>query len=194
MPTLYQLCQLAFALLVAGLIAERVRVLCLYGAMSDEALRWLLRALERSDLDAVRGFTRARPTSYVARVLQAALETRDAGSVNDDRVGEVVADLQEEASARLRVLRVSATLASTMGLLGGILVLARGAEQAGLLALRRGGAERGAMAEAIATMAIGVATSALCFQALALLRPAAQRLLTQTRQVVRALGLTDGMR
>lgn len=189
MPTPYQLCQVAFALVVAGLIAERVRALCLYGAMSDEALRWVLRALERRDLEALRDWTRARPASYVARVLHAALETRD-----DDSVGEVVADLQEEASARLRVLRVSATLASTMGLLGGILVLARGAEQSGLLALRAGGGERGAMTEAIATMAIGVATSALCFQSLALLRPAAQRLLAQTRQVVRALGLVDGLR
>jgi hypothetical protein len=87
------------------------------------------------------------------------------------------------------LLRVSATLASTTGLLGGILALARGsASSAGLWALSAGGAERHNLDEAIATMAIGVALSALCFQALALLRPAAQRLVTQTAHLARAVG------
>jgi hypothetical protein len=47
------------------------------------------------------------------------------------------------------------------------------------------------MNEALATMAIGVATSALCFQAVALLRPAAQRAMLQVRQLERWLTPPD---
>jgi hypothetical protein len=181
--SLYQLAQLTFALLLAIVIAERVRALCVRGATSDEAMRWLLRSLDEGELDRPLAWARARPDSHVARVLAAALSAQP----SELEVQECLADVREEASARLRMLRVCATLSSTTGLLGGILALSRnGPEGAGLEALKAGGAERASMAEAIATMAIGVATSALCFQALAVLRPAAQKAVSQAQQAARA--------
>jgi len=175
--------------MVTAVIGERVRVLYLKAATSDEAVRWLLRALDDGEREPARAWARALPSTHVARVLRASIEDDDARDLR-----ETLLDLRAEAGARLRLLRVSATLASTLGLLGGILALAGGAKRAGLDALRAGGAERTTMAEALATMAIGVATSALCFQALALLRPAAQKLIVQSEQIARALGDADGLR
>lgn len=183
MQTLYQLGQLAYALFVLALIAERVRTLCFVAATSDGAVKWIVRSLEQGDTTLPLSWARRRPASHVARLLAAA-PTDD----GEGEVGECLIDLQAEAIARLRLIRVCATLASTLGLLGGILVLARGhGVDAGLAALKAGAAERSALDEAIATMAVGVATSAICFQALALLRPAAQKLLLQARQVARSL-------
>jgi hypothetical protein len=101
---------------------------------------------------------------------------------------ELVSELRDESTASLRTLRVAATLVSTLGLMGGILTLALGSSRhAGLMALQAGRVERMTMNEALATMAIGVATSALCFQALAVLKPAAQRAMLQVRQLERLL-------
>ncbi len=178
MPSGFQLGQLAFALFVAVLIAERVRVLYWRAPLSDAAQRWLLAALRTGDGDAVARLRTARPESHAARILADA----------DGDVNELLGDLFEEARARLLALRVSATLASTTGLLGGILQLARGdgAEGAGLLALKAGAVAQARVSEAITTMAIGVAISAVCFQALSSLREAAKRLVAQDVTVARA--------
>lgn len=202
--------QMAFALFVALAVAERVRFLYARAATSDVALAWLTQRLEAGDHDAALAWAAERPDSHVARVLIAALASANdsvAGSLADPADREAVAraererllardaetrecllDLREEASARLRMLRVCATLASTIGLLGGILALA----SAGGTHVGSAGLSRHGLADAIATMAIGVATSALCFQALALLRPAAQRLVTQATQVARTAQLRGG--
>lgn len=183
MPTLYQLGQLAYALFVMLVIAERVRALYFGAATSDATVTWIVRSLEKGETALPLAWAMRRPEAHVARVLAAAPSAGGEGEV-----GECLIDLQAEAIARLRLIRVCATLASTLGLLGGILVLARGqGANAGLAALKAGAAERSALDEAIATMAIGVATSAICFQALALLRPAAQKLLLQAKQIARSL-------
>ena len=180
----FQLLQLGFALCVVLLIVERVHVLCWRAPISDALVRWLVDALVARDRDAVRGFCAARPSSHAARL--AAHILRD-DAPTDEVIGELLTDLYEEASARLLALRVSATLASTTGLLGGILALTGGAgEGAGLLALQAGAAARHGLSQAIVTMAIGVALSAVCFQALGLLRRAAQRLVAQDATLARA--------
>lgn len=181
----FQLGQLAFAAFIALVIAERVRYLVYRAPASEQAARWLLQAIKSGDRAALAHWSRARPESHAAQLIAPLLSDRG----SRDEADEVASELYEAASARLMLLRVSATLASTTGLLGGILALARGsASSAGLWALSAGGAERHNLDEAIATMAIGVALSALCFQALGLLRPAAQRLVMQTAQLARALG------
>jgi len=172
---------MAFALFVAVVIAERLRALYLRVATSEDAMEWLTRSLKQGVVDAPLAWARRRPESYVARVLEAAFG--EDGSQGE--MAECLIDVRAEGSARLRMLRVCATLASTLGLLGGILVLAGGPRRAGLEALKAGGAERAALSEAIATMALGVATSALCFQALALLRPAAQKAISQAQHIAR---------
>ncbi|HEY6877960.1 MAG TPA: hypothetical protein VI299_08065 [Polyangiales bacterium] len=151
------------------LVVERMRALLWVHAISDAALKQML---VRPELAHV------RPESALALALVA----------DDPR--EALADVREIASTRLRLLRVCATLASTLGLLGGILLLA-GAPLPGqgLLALAAGAVARARMNGAIETMAIGVATSALCFQALAILRRAATKQLHQADQIARARGL-----
>lgn len=180
----FQLLQLGFALFVVVLIAGRVHELCWRAPISDALARWLVDALVARDIEAVRAFCAERPDSHAARL--AAHTLQDVQQADTDS-GELLADLYEEAGARLLALRVSATLASTTGLLGGILALARDSQQsAGLLALKAGAAAHHNLSQAIFTMALGVALSAVCFQALALLRPAAQRLVTQDATVARA--------
>lgn len=161
--------QLAFALFVLALVGERVRALCWTQALSEHALK---RMLERPSLAS------ARPESVLARALL------------DEQPLESLADVREIASGRLRLLRVCATLCSTLGLLGGILLLA-GAPLPGqgLLALQAGALARARMSGAITTMAIGVGSSAFCFQALAILRTAATRMLAQAERIARARGL-----
>jgi len=183
-PTWFQLAQLGVALFLTIVIGERVRALHFRDATSEEAFRWLLRTLDRGDTERARGWARARPRTQLARMVELAFtSSQPAGELR-----ELMLDLREESTARLRVLRVGATLVSSLGLMGGILTLALGSSRhAGLMALQAGGVERMTMNEALATMAIGVATSALCFQGLALLRPAAQRSLMQVRQLERLL-------
>jgi hypothetical protein len=177
----FQLAQLAFAAFVIAVIAERVYYLYVRAPASEAAVRWLVRAIEAGDLEVINLWSRARPESHAGRLVTVHFA---GGELEDDAL---LLDLNDAATARLFFIRVSATLASTTGLLGGILALARGESGSGLAALAMGGAERQNLDEALATMAIGVALSALCFQALALLRPAAQKLVAQTAQVARAL-------
>ena len=180
-----------FALIVALVVAERVRALYGTALVSDDALRWLLRELETRKIEHPRAWAEQRSHTYVGRVLRAAFDDTD----SETEVNECLLDLRDEAGARLRMLRVCATLASTLGLLGGIIVLARSnAFGGGLSALILGAKQRAAMPEAIATMAIGVATSAFCFQALALLRPAAQKALMQAQQIARLAAATARLR
>lgn len=180
----FQVGQLAFAAFLIVVISERVFALYVRLATSDDAARWLARELEAKSPDGPRAWARARPEAQLARIVELALD-----DARRDELGELFVDVRAETLARLSMLRVSATIASTLGLLGGIVTLARGApEAAGLLALQAGGLQRLAMNEAISTMAIGVATSAFCFHALALLRTAAEKRLTQARQLARAAG------
>lgn len=165
--------QLGFALFVVGLVAERMRTLYWRQAISEQAFKQLL-----SDASLRARWASERGESALARALVA------------DDAREGVADVREIASARLRLLRVCATLASTLGLLGGILLLA-GAPMPGqgLLALQAGAVARARMDGAITTMAIGLGSSAFCFQALSVLRRAAQKQLHQAEQIARALGV-----
>jgi len=184
----FQLAQLGFALIVGLLVAERVRALYLRAASSDEAQRWLVAALEAGELDGPRRWVETRPEAHSARVLHAVLDRAEGVDAVDgkDDLGEVLVDLRADTLARLKLLRVSATLASTLGLLGGILTLARGsADRRDLLALSAGAAQRATLDEAITSMAIGVATSAFCFQAVSLLRRRAQRQLVETARLAR---------
>jgi hypothetical protein len=157
---------------VLALVAERFRALYWQHAISDEGLKAML---------AEPTLAGARPESVLAQALLA----------HGEDIPEALADAREIATTRMRLLRVCATLASTLGLLGGILMLA-GAElpSQGLLALEAGAVERARMGTAIATMAIGVGSSAFCFQAVTLLRAAAQRLLTQADRIARVRGLS----
>lgn len=184
MPSWFQLFQLAITLFLSVVISRRVHALHYRDATSEDAFRWLLRTLERGEREPVRAWARERPRAQLARMIELAFTSSQPAA----ELRELVSELRDESTASLRTLRVAATLVSTLGLMGGILTLALGSSRhAGLMALQAGRVERMTMNEALATMAIGVATSALCFQALAVLRPAAQRAMLQVRQLERLL-------
>jgi hypothetical protein len=169
----FQWLQLGFVALVLVLVMERMRALYWRDAISDQLFKELSRGAGRDVL--AQKFARVRSASPWAPVFSDHDDTREA-----------LADVRENAVAQLRLLRVCATMASTLGLLGGILLLAGASLPGeGLLALQAGAVARARMEGAITTMAIGVGSSAFCFQALTLLRRAATRQLTQADQLAR---------
>jgi hypothetical protein len=168
--------QLAFSGVLLGVIAERARYLLFRAKLSDEGWAFIQRCLLAGEVVQVRAFAHQQPEAHVSAVLRAALDPDP-----DQELAEIVSWLHERSAARLRLVRVGATLASTLGLMVGILSIQRGfGEPAGLLALEAGLPQKLAMSQALFAMGVGVATSAVCFYALALLKPAAQALIAQS--------------
>jgi hypothetical protein len=209
LPDVLTLLQLGFSAALLGAIIERANFLLLTAPLSRRGLDFVLRALERAEVDALRAFADGTSRTHVGRVLRLAFtpgasesefcsraEPRastsravSASSENSEAaLAELSFDLAAEAIARLRALRVGATIASTLGLLIGIVRLRGGfSEPPGLLALEAGLTERLAVADALLSMAIGVGSSAVCFYALSVLGRAAQGLITQRARVENAL-------
>jgi hypothetical protein len=170
--------QLALSGVLLGVIAERAHYLLFRAKLSEEGLSFVDRSLRDGAIAELRAFARAQPEAHVSAVLRAAFEP---DPERDEELAELVSWLREQSASRLRVVRVGATIASSLGLLVGILCIQRGfGEPAGLLALEAGLPQKLAMSQALFAMAIGVATSAVCFYALALLRPAAEALVAQS--------------
>jgi hypothetical protein len=170
--------QLAVSGVLLGVIAERARYLLFRAKLSEEGWAFVEGSMQARELAQLRAFARAQPEAHVSAVLRAAFEPDPEG---DQDLAELVSWLREQSAARLRVVRVGATIASSLGLLVAIVCIQRGfGEPAGLLALEAGLPQKLAMSQALFAMGIGVATSAVCFYALALLRPAAQALIAQS--------------
>jgi hypothetical protein len=171
--------QLGVSAALLGAIAERAHYLLFRAKLSEEGWAFVQRGVQAGELAELRAFARAQPHAHVSAVLRAAFDPNP--ERDDGDLAELLSSLHEQSAARLRVVRVGATLASSLGLLVGILCIRRGfGEPAGLLALEAGLPQKLAMSQALFAMAIGVATSAVCFYALSLLRPAAQALVAQS--------------
>jgi hypothetical protein len=178
--------QLALSVALLGVIAERARYLMQRAILSPEGFAFVSDGLQQGQLAQLRAFARALPAVHVARLLRAALER--APEEPDEELEELLSRLRERALARLRLVRVGATLASSLGLMVGILCIQRGySEPAGLLALEAGLPQKLAMSQALFAMGVGVATSGVCFYALSLFRPAAQALITQSARAAHLL-------
>jgi hypothetical protein len=200
-PDILTLLQLGLAATLLGVIGDRVHILMFAAPLHRRGVEFVLRLLSSADsdprtsagsaqLDALRAFASTAGTSrtHVARVLRAVLDCDEQGEHRQDALAELSFELSAEATARLRTLRVGATIASTLGLLVGIVRLRGGfAKPSGLLALEAGLTERMALSDALLSMAIGVGTSAVCFYALSLLGEAARALMAQRARVERAL-------
>lgn len=173
--------QLAVSAALLGVIAERAHYLLFRAKLSDAGWAFVQRSAQAGQLAQLRAFARALPDAHVSAVLRAAFDPDPERDEDDDDLTELLSSLRERSAARLRLLRVGATLASSLGLMVGILCIQRGfGEPAGLLALEAGLPQKLAMSQALFAMGIGVATSAVCFYALSLLRPAAQALIAQS--------------
>jgi hypothetical protein len=185
---LYQGFQLGFAVLVLGLISERAHVLLYRARTSDYALGWLRARLRAGESAAALAWAERLPASFVGQTLLGALGRRDSTEDSDLDPELVRVELRHAAGERLGVLRGCATLASALGLLGGILAIREGfSGGGGLLALQAGLAQQVALASALESMALGVATSAVCFHALGVFRVAARELLTQSTHIAHLL-------
>lgn len=185
MPDVLTLLQLGLSAVLLALIVERVRYLLLVAPLSPEGLRFVSEALEQGRAREARVWVDAAPQTHVGQLLHAGLVAR---AEADDDLSDILFDLQARCLARLRAVRVGATVASTLGLLVGILRIRGGLGPAqGLLALEAGLAEKVALGQALSAMALGVGTSAVCFYALGILREAARALLAQSTKVAGVL-------
>jgi hypothetical protein len=183
--------QLGVSAGLAAVIVERVRYLLVVAPLSPEGMKFVVAALEAGRSEQVRVWAEEAARTHVGQVLQAGLGA--GGSEQEDELSDVLFELQARCLARLRALRVGATVASTLGLLTGILRIRGGlGESAGLLALEAGLAEKVALGQALGSMAVGVATSAVCFYALGVLREAAKGLLAQGTKVAGVLRRGQG--
>ena len=186
MLSYFNFAQIAFALVVGAVVLERSRLL-LYDAPAGRAFIKALREhLEAEDMAALLVLAEVGRPAWAARVLDSGLR---AGSWReaDAEMAELLGDLKYEGSRRLPMLRASATIASTTGLLGAILALASGFSGEGLTALKAGAAEGAALRESLVTMAIGIGLSGFCFFAFALLRRSALSSLREATLVARTL-------
>lgn len=190
MPDALTLLQLGLSAILLGAIGERVYTLMFAAPLHPRGAEFVTRAAQRCELRELARFAASAGTrhTHVARFLRVALSPSRPGESRRDELAELSFDLSAEAIVRLRALRVGATIASTLGLLVGIVRLRGGfAPPRGLLALEAGLTEHMAVADALGSMAIGVGTSAVCFYALSLLREAARSLLAQRTRVERLL-------
>lgn len=177
------------ALVVVAAVVERARCLLFRAPVSAELTRTLTEALASGRSDLALRVAKELPECWASRVV---IEASPAdGTDRAELAATCLADLRVEAEARLGLIRVSATLASTMGLMAGILAIQRGFSGHGLLALSQGLAQRVAMSEALTHMAIGIGTAAFSFAAFGLLRKAARDGLSQASQVAARCGAGD---
>jgi hypothetical protein len=183
---LYEWGQLAFALFVLAVVAERARFLLRVARLSDAGVRWLTGRLRAHDDAAARAWADRVPQAFASRVISAWVGTDpEAWPVSPELMR---VELSHGAGARLGVLRGCATLGSALGLLGGILAIRRGfGGESGLLALQAGLPQQVALAQALQRMAIGVGTSAVCFFALGVFRKAARELVAQSTHIAHLL-------
>ena len=183
--------QLAFALFVVVVIAERAQALLLAAPISADAARWLTESLSRGELGVVRRWSLLRSPTYVAQVLSTGLSER--AESPEEGLAELLLDLKDAATKRLMLLRASATLASSLGLLAAIVAIRHGfGGDSGLLALQAGLAERLSIAHALWSMAVGVGTSAVCFFALSIFRRRAWELVAQSRRFAHLVASRPG--
>ncbi len=162
-------------------VAQRCRLLLFTAPVSAALFEALSRALTAGNLAAARALARESARRWPSRVVLAALGA--GGEDGPDAVDTELSDLASKAEAQLGLIRVSATLGSTLGLLGAILAIQRGFSGHGLLALRAGLAQQVALSEAVVHMAIGIGTAAFCFAAWGLLSRAARDGRRQTSQM-----------
>lgn len=210
MPDALTFLQLGLSAVLLATIVERARYLFWLAPLSGEGLKHVLRAIEQGAWGDVEVWAREVPGSHVGQILRVVRGTsgeRGAESASgeqgassasgehraesvsgaverEEALAELLFDLQARALARLRLLRVGATIASTVGLMIGILRIRGGVgAPAGLLALEAGLPEKIALGQALFSMGVGVATSAVCFYAVGVLRDGAREVLVQGTKV-----------
>ncbi len=169
--------QALLTLFLIAVVVERCRALLFVAPASRTFVSALAESLESGAHAQAQRLARALPRCWASRLLLACVQGHPAEQL--EQTETTLADLRLEAGARLTMLRVSATISSTLGLLGGILAIRRGFSGEGLLSLSAGLAQQVALNQALSHMAVGMGTAAFSFTAFALFRGAARDLLAQ---------------
>ena len=194
--TLFNLLQLLLAAVALALIAERFHTL-FYRARIDagpylEALREELRA---GRTKAARALAEAGRPAWVAELVHAVLKADADGDHAESVADEVCADRRDQAGRRIYAVHGLARVATPLALLGVILELTGAlAGRGGSEAFQAGLVRNAALSRALFTLAIGIATSAVCFVASGMLRKRAVALVRDLRRAMEILeeALYDG--
>jgi biopolymer transport protein ExbB/TolQ len=173
---LFNLLQLLLAAVALALIAERFRAL-FYRARIDAGpyLRALGEELRAGRMQEARRLARAGRPAWVAELAHAVLQAEPGSEQVLALSEEACAALRDEAAKRIYVIYGLARVATPLALLGVILELTGALSgRAGVQALQAGLVESSALSRALGTLAIGIATSTVCFAASAMVRKRAQ--------------------
>lgn len=182
--TLYQVAQYLLAAAVIFVVAKRVRVLWFDAALEAKPIQKAVDAMARAgDFDGLKALAARLPQrSWIARVLTPATQAAPALEAVEVAVDEALVELKEAATDGLAALRVLTSLATTGGLLGAVLELSKGATpDHSLAALEAGLPQRIAFANAMNSMALGIATAIVCGVCLRALRRDAARIFNDAR-------------
>lgn len=173
--------QAALTAYLLVVVIRRCRVLLFEAPASRAFVDALSQSIdERRDVYTLH-LARAYSRGWVSRLVLEASEGEPADRL--ERIDMLLADLRMEASSKLTLLRVSATISSTVGLMSGILAIQYGFSGKGLLSLSAGLAQQVALNRALSHMAVGMGTAAFCFAAFGLLRVAARDVLAQVAHI-----------
>ena len=150
--------------------------------------RALDRALDSGDLAQARALARAGDAAWLARIARAALDVWGEQRAVVAALDEALADLRAEADSGLRPLRMVASLASTLGMLAAILALnGVGVPHGGLVALQAGLAQSLAVAQAVASVALGGSTAVLVLLSRGVVRRHTKRLYDESVRLIASL-------
>lgn len=192
--------QIAFAVVALGVVGVRLRAVLFTAPLEARTFaRALDRALDAGDLAQARALARAGDAAWLARIARAALDVWGDPRAVAAALDEALADLRGEADSGLLPLRMVASLASTLGMLAAILALnGVGVPHGGLIALQAGLAQSLAVAQAVASVALGGSTAILVLLARAVLRRHTKRLYDESLRLIATLtaqaGEPDGAR
>ncbi len=187
--TAFNAVQLLLAAVALALIAERFRTLY-YRARIDPGpyLEALREDLQAGRTKAAIALAEAGRPAWVAELAHAVLRVEANGERSEGVADEVCADRRDEAGRRVYAVHGLARVATPLALLGVILELTSAlGVRGGLQALQAGLVESEALSHALCTLAIGIATSAVCFAASGMLRKRAVALvrdLKRTREIL----------
>ena len=188
--TYFNALQLLLAAVALALIAERFRSL-FYRARIDAgpylaALRYDLQA---GRIHAARELAETGRPAWIPELVHAVLRAETDGEQAEGVADEVCANRRDDAGRGIYLLHGLARAATPLALLGVILELssALSGRGAGLQALQAGSVQNIALSRALSTLAIGIATSAVCFVASGMLRKRALALVKDLRQTMEIL-------
>ncbi len=172
-----------------GVVGVRLRVVLFTAPLDARTFaRALDRALDAGDLAQARALARAADAAWLARIARAALDVWGEQRAVVAALDEALADLRGEADSGLLPLRMVASLASTLGMLAAILALnGVGVPHGGLVALQAGLAQRLAVAQAVASVAVGGSTAILVLLARGVVRRHTKRLYDEAVRLIASL-------